>query len=215
MRLRTVIILILGLWTAGFGQSFDPCKIGKNAAELAISSGTIYFPRLTIESSYTLRKMLELDYGIKDEVYSNGTDMSFEGEAECFFKEMKIEIDKRWGKRFLKEQSRIANSLDKDGIGYKEPKENGIADTLVQYLKKEHPLEFYKKNYLVRLKISGDKDIVDVGVLFGLPNATEISRDLEDYQFIKDAISKIDKVYEPGQLKGKTIDSTLIFWIEL
>ena len=216
MRLRTVLaVLTFGLPTIGFGQSLDPCKTGTNAAELAISRGTIYFPRLTIKSSYTLRKMLELEYGIKDEIYDNGSDLSFEGEAECFFKMMKNEIDKRWGENFLKDQRRIANSLDRDGLGYKEPNENGIADTLTHYLKHEHPLDLDNKNYLVKIKISGNKDIVDIGVLSGLPYATEIARDLDDYQFIRDAIYKVDKVYEPGQLRGKTVESTLTFWIEL
>jgi hypothetical protein len=216
MRFRTVLaVLTFGLPTIGFGQSFDPCKTGTNAAELAISSGTVYFPRLTIKSSYTLRKMLELEYGIKDDIYDNGSDLSFEGEVECFFKVMKNEIDKRWGKNFLKDQRQIANSLDRDGLGYKEPRENGIADTLSHYLKHEHPLDLANKNYLVKIKISGNKDIVDIGVLSGLPYATEISRDLDDYQFIRDAIYKVDKVYEPGQLRGKTVESTLTFWIEL
>ena len=216
MRLKTVFaILTFGLSTTGFGQSFDPCRTGTNAAEFAISSGTVYFPRLTVKSSYTLRKMLELDYDIKDEVYDNGSDLIFEGEAECFFKMMETEIEKRWGKKFLKAQRRIANSLDKKGIGYKDPRENGIADSLTDYLKQEHSLDLVKKNYLVKIKISGNKDIVDIGVLSGLPYATEISRDLDDYKMISKAIHKIDKVYEPGQLRGKTVDSILMFWIKL
>lgn len=216
MRVKTVVtILTFGLSITGFGQSLEPCKKGTNAAEFAISSGIVYFPRLTVKSSYTLRKMLELDYGIKDEVYDNGSDLSFEGEAECFSKMMETEIEKRWGRRFLKAQRRIANSLDKKGIGYKDPRENGIADALTDYLKQEHPLNLVNKNYLVKLKISGNKDILDIGVLSGLPYATEISRELCDYKVIKEAIHKVDKVYEPGQLRGKTVTSILTFWIEL
>lgn len=216
MRIRTIFaVLTFGLSTMGFGQSYDPCKIGNDAAELAISRGKVYFPRLTIESSYTLRKMLELDYGIMDEIYDNGSDMSFEGEAECFFELMKTEIDERWGKDFLKQQSLIADSLDKEGTGYREPKENGIADTLTHYLKNEHLFDSDNKNYIIKITISGNKDIIDIKVLTGVPNATEISRDIDDYQFITEAIHKVDKVYEPGLLRGKTVESTLIFWIEL
>ncbi len=217
MRLAAIfIILMLGVTFTGSGQpSFDPCDVGRKAAEYKISSGKIYFPRLTVESSHTQRKILELDYGIADEIYDNGSDLSFQCEAECFFKAMKIEIDKRWGKDFLKKQKRIANMLDKKGIGYIEPRENGIADTLSNYLKQKHFLELAGKNYLVRIKISADKDIIDVGVLSGLPHATEISRDLDDYQLIRNAVHAIDKIYDPGQLRGQAVDSTLTFWIEL
>ena len=215
MRLTAVLVLLtIGFPVIGFGQSFDPCRIGKDAAEFKISNGAIYFPR-TVESSYTLRKLLELEYGIKDEVYDNGSDIQFQGEAECFFKVMKTEIDTRWGKNFLKKQRRIANSLDKQGIGYKEPRQNGIADTLSRYLKREHPLDLVGEKYLVELKISGNKDIIDIGVLSGLPYATEVSRDLNDYRVISHAIHSIDKLYEPGQLRGKAVASALTFWIEL
>src|SRR5262245_9175013 len=103
MGLKTILTgLTFGLSTTLFGQSIDPCEIGRNSAEFKISSGTVYFPRLTTKSTYTLRKMLEIEYGIRDEVYSNGSDLQLGGEAECFFEVMKTEIDRRWGKDFLR-----------------------------------------------------------------------------------------------------------------
>ena len=71
------------------------------------------------------------------------------------------------------------------------------------------------KWYLVELKISRNTDIIDIGVLSGLPYATEVSRDLNDYRVISHSIHSIDKLYEPGQLRGKPVASTLAFWIEL
>lgn len=216
MNLKNILILLtLGLNTLVHGQDIAPCKIGQNEANLLLSNGEIYFPRLTVKSTYTLRKLLELEYGIKDEIYDNGSDLEFGGEAECFFEVMKAEIDKKWGKDFLKKQRRIANSLDNDGKGYKDPKENGLKDSITAYLKKEHSLDIIKNNFLVTIKISSEKEILDVGVLTGLPRATEISRERDDYRFIKEAVHKADKVYEPGQLRGKYIESTIKFWIEI
>jgi hypothetical protein len=213
-RASALVFLIVGLSTTGFGQSLDePCKTARNAAERKLSSGTIYFPRLIVESSLTLRKMLQLEYGIIDKIYDNGSDVEIGGEAECFYEVMRTEIDNKWGKDFLNKQRRVANSLDKKGIGYVEPKENGIADTLSFYLKREHVLDLVNTNYLVRIKISGNKSIVDVGVFFGLPYAEEISRDLSDYLIINESIHRIGKIYEPGQLRGKPVESTLEFWI--
>jgi hypothetical protein len=100
MKLLILVLFILGPSSIGFGQLISPCDLGQNAAVLIISSGTVYFPRLTVKSSFTLRKMLEIEYGIMDKIYDNGTDISFGGEAECFFKVMKAEIEKRRGKDF-------------------------------------------------------------------------------------------------------------------
>lgn len=215
MKSKRIFALLFGLSTIGLGQIPDPCQVGKNAAKLSISNGSIYFPRLIIKSSLTLRKLVEFEYGIKDEVYDGGSDLQFAGEAECFFRSMKNEIDERWGKNFLKDQRKIANTLDKEGFGYIEPRENGIADTLARNLKSEYYLDLIGKSYLVKIKISPNKNIVDVEVLSGLPYATEISHDLNDYRFIKEAVSKVNRVYEPGRLRGKPIESILIFWIEL
>jgi len=208
-------VLAFGLSMTLFGQSFDPCETGRKSAEFKISSGTVYFPRLTTKSTYTLRKMLEIEYGIRDEVYSNGSDLQFGGEADCFFEVMKTEIDKRWGKDFLRKQRRIANSLDKQGQGYKDPKENGIADSIANFLKSKYPVDLKLKAYLVSIKISPDKEILDIALLSGLPIATEMSRTESDYQLVSDAVQRTNKVYEPGQFKGKKISSTLTFWIEL
>jgi hypothetical protein len=209
------LLLVLALSLKVPGQEVGPCQVGQNRAELTISRGVIYFPRLTTKSTYTLRKLLELEYGIKDEIYYNGTDIQLDDEAECFFKVMEYEINKKYGKDFLKEQRQLANSLDKKGMGYKDPKENGIKDLIISYVKRKHPLDIVERNYLVNIKISPEKDILDVSVSTGAPNATEISRDQDDYLFIKEAVHNVDKVYEPGQLRGKFVVSTMTFWIEL
>jgi hypothetical protein len=77
-------------------------------------------------------------------------------------------------------------------MGYIAPKENGIGDTLTHYFKKKHLLDSINKNYLVKLILSADNDIIDVAVLSGLPNATEISQNLDDYLSIKEAIYKVE-----------------------
>lgn len=206
------LLLIIELATNAHGQMVNPCQIGQNKARQIISSGSIYFPRTIVESSFTLRKMVELDYGIKDEIYDNGTCLLEEDELECFYKLMNDEIENKWGKGFLKVQARIANKLDKEGMGYVKPKENGIKDSIIQYLKKEYPLKI-DKVYLVAIKISADKEIIDVNVSSGAPRSIAISRDYGDYLLIKKAAQAIDKVYEPAYLRGKPIESLLIFWV--
>jgi len=208
-----LMVFMLSLSETLVGQS-DGCEMGRIIAEGKISRGMIYFPRLTVESTQTLRKMLEIDYGIMDELYDDRNDIALDGELECFYKVMKKEIEKRWGRSFLRKQRQIANSIDHKGIGYVAPKENGISDSIVAIIKK-HAFEMKLSAYLVLIKISPEKEVLDLLLLHGVPVATELPKADPDYQILKKVIQEVDKVFEPGYMRGKKIPSTLMFWIEL
>ena len=150
--------------------------------------------------------MLEIDFGIQDEIYDNGTDVLMDDEEDCFYRLMKEEIENRWGKAFLKNQIKIASRLEKKGIGYFEPKENGAGKLIVDLVEKGYLFHTTKVTYLVSLRISPDNEILDVSVG---------TSDSDDYQLIKEAVNKIDKVYSPGRFRGQPVLSTLSFWIEL
>lgn len=46
----------------------DGCSSGEKEAKQLIAANTIYFPKRSVESSLTLRKLLEIEHGIKDAV---------------------------------------------------------------------------------------------------------------------------------------------------
>lgn len=190
----------------------DGCSAGEKKAKQLIAANVIYFPRLIVESSLTLRKLLEIEYGIRDAVYSNGSCLQFPNEAECFYRLMLDEIEKKRGKNFLPNLRRIANELDSEGKGYIESKENNIHLIFGRYVKGNAPIRDPKKGYLIILKISPDRAIADIDMLFGIFNPSAIERTSEDYLYVKDVFNKITHNCEPAQFRGKSIESEVSFF---
>lgn len=190
-------------------STINGCEIGKEEALKIISSGKIYFPML-VESSLTLRKLLEIEYGILDKGYSRGTCLRSEGEDECFSEAMLIEIEKKRGKIFLSLQQAVADELDKEGQGYVEPRENGVQDLLDRYIKTHAGGREVQVGYSIILKISPDKRMIDFEVLGGeLFAKAPILRNSSDYVFLKEAFSNIQINCEPARLRGKPVESLI------
>jgi len=218
------ILLLLVCFTGVLGQTsikqievelkdvavkFDGCEIGREHADRLISSRTISFP-MNIESTLTLRKLLEIECSVMDDIYDSGTCLQYEDEAECFYKAMQAEIEKRWGKDFLTSQQRIANRLDKEGKGYIEPQGNGLQALLSAYLSQNAPGRDPQRAYSIVLKISPDKRILDFEVFHGgLFVAQPIERNSRDYTFIKGALNSIQIDCEPARLRGKPVESLI------
>jgi len=185
------------------------CEMGKENAKRLISSQTIYFP-MNVNSTLTLRKLLEIEYGIMDEGYDPGTCLRSDGEAPCFYEVMQDEIERRWGKNFLALKQRLANELDKQGKGYVEPRENDIQDRLYTFIKTKAHDRDDKMGYSIKLKISPEKRILDLEILGGgLFAERPIERNSKDYMFIKGALDNIGITCEPGRLHGKPVASLI------
>ena len=190
----------------------DGCSSGEKEAKQLIAANTIYFPRLIVKSTLTLRKLLEIEYGIKDAVYDNGTCLRFPNEEQCFYRLMLGEVEKKWGKNFLSDQQRIANELDNKGKGYIESKENDIHLIFGRYVKENAPVRDPRKGYLIVLKVSPDKTIADIDVLFGIFNPSPIEKTSEDYLYIKKVMNIINHSCEPAQFRGNLIESEISFF---
>jgi len=215
MKLIVFIILLAhGLVLNALGQVEEPCQLAQKKARRLVSDGEIYFPRTIVNFSLTLLKMMEVDYGIKDEVYDNGTDEILDNEDSCFFKVMKDEIERKWGKGFLITQSGIADKLEREDKGYFKPKENGIRDSLKKYVRENASKRDIKKGYLIVLKISPDRKLEDYKVYFGFIRPEPIEKESDDFLFIGKALSSVTVNCEPGRFRGKPIESFIRFYLD-
>ena len=191
------------------------CPKGQDAAKKLISNNRIFFPRVEGGAiSPTLTMLLEVDYKIEDELYDNGFDFDFEGENECFYQVMLQEIETKWGKDFMKLKKAEADKLDKNGIGYVEPKENGIRDSLRRYVRENAPKRDIKKGYLIELKISPDRKLESYKVFFGLIRPQPIEKKSDDYLFVGKALDHVTVNCEPGRFRDKPIESSIYFYLD-
>jgi hypothetical protein len=152
---RLLILFILLLSTALHGQTKketetidkEACESGKKRALKRLELGQICFPRYIFDSSITLRKTLEIDYGIRDELYDTLYDFGLQSELECHDEIMKRVIDDKWGEDFLKDQKRIADNLDKQNLGFREPSNEKIEASIKKYLKENLKTQSTVYNY--------------------------------------------------------------------
>ncbi|HCW07120.1 MAG TPA: hypothetical protein DGG95_07130 [Cytophagales bacterium] len=125
----------------------EMCESGKERALKRLALGQICFPRYIFESSITLRKTLEIDYGILDELYDTLYDIGYQSEFECHDEIMKKAIEDKWGEKFLKDQKEIADKLDKQNLGFKEPTNEKIETSIKKYLNENLKIRSTVYNY--------------------------------------------------------------------
>src|SRR5258706_13285067 len=100
MRAILTIIFSFSLLTLWGQSDKELCESGIKTAQKRLANRQIYFPRYIVHSSVTLRKILEIDYGIIDDFYDQ-YDFGFQQEYNCHDSLMLKAISNKWGADFL------------------------------------------------------------------------------------------------------------------
>jgi hypothetical protein len=198
--MKTILVIIFSLFTLTlFGQSDkELCEIGVRQAQKRLGNGQIFFPRYIFKSSITLRKILEMDYGIIDDFYSE-YDFSVERVDNCFDSVMLKTINDKWGADFLVRQRQLADKLIAEGKGYKIPSSNDNEKSIDQLMRKGYIDNGIRlKRFRIDLVISSDGKIVK----HEIQSLSEGEVTAKEIEIINDAIAKYSNNWTPGELKG-------------
>jgi hypothetical protein len=202
--MRRIVFILLSLSSLTLlGQSkMEVCEWGKREAQNKLEKGQIYFPRYIFHSSVTLRKMLEMDYGIIDESYSD-SDILYQPQDDCFDSVMIKAISDKWGADFLNKQRQLADKLEKEGKGYVTPSnptaEKGI-DQLMRQGYKDNGIRY--KRFRITVVISTTGKIVKHEI-HALSEGEVTAKEIE---IIDEAISKYSDNWTPGGIKGNPLE---------
>ena len=185
------------------GQSnTDLCESGKRTARERLVKGQIYFPRYIFDSSVTLRKMLEMDYGIIDDFY-NEFDIEFEAELNCHDSIMLKAIGDRWGTDFLNKQRQLADKLDKEGRGYTTPSGQENVKGIDELMRKGYAHNGIRlKRFTINLVISTSGKIVSHDIHSNSDG--EVTQ--KEIEIITDALSKYSNNWIPGGINGRPLE---------
>ncbi len=213
--MRTILAIVLSLFSLTLCGQWDKemekerCENGVKEAKKKLAYGQIFFPRYTFHSSVTLRKMLEMDYGIIDDFYSK-YDFSFGRTDDCFDSVMLKAISDKWGVDFLEKQRQLADKLEKEGKGYVTPS-NPTAEKGIHQLM----LQGYRDNGIRYKRFRIDLVISTTGKIakHDIHSLSEGEVTAKEIEIINDAISKYSDNWTPGGIKGKPIQMDA--WMEI
>jgi hypothetical protein len=214
---RLLIIILLTSTINLWGQSKDElCKSGTRTAKEKLAEGHIYFPRYIFDSSITLRKILEMDFGIIDGIYSELC-IELEEELKCHDQLMRKAIEEKWGRHFLKRQRHIADKLLKQNKGFKEAFNREAKKGIEKEITKDYVRTDYKRrSYDLVLTISTTGQVTNYKIfyasLFGV--GQEVDDEIE-LRLIRDALKNYMNNWTPGEIKGKPIEMITILNIEI
>gem|GEM_PF-3104058 len=185
-------------------KEFDKtlCESGVKKAQARLAKGQIYFPRYIFNSSVTLRKMLEIDYGIIDD-FMDEYDFGIQQEYDCYDSLMLKAINDKWGADFLEKQRQLADKLEREGKGFATPSnpaaEKGIHQLVLQGYK-DNGIRY--KRFRIDLVISTTGKIVKQEI-HALSEGEVTDKEIE---IINTAISKYSGNWTPGGIKGQPIE---------
>jgi hypothetical protein len=198
--MKTILITIFSFFSLTLlGQSNkELCESGVRQAQKRLANGEIYFPRDIFDSSITLRKILEMDYGIIDGSYSK-VDFGFQAEDECFDSVMLKAISDKWGADFLAKQKQLADKWVAEGKGYKTPLSVDKEKVIDQMMRKGYTDNGIRlKRFRIDLVISSDGKIVKQEI----HSLSEGEVTAKEISIINDAIAKYSDNWAPGELRG-------------
>jgi hypothetical protein len=202
MRMSIVTILLF-VSLAVSGQKLKAfCESGRRTAQERLARGQIYFPRYIVDSSITLRKMLEIDFGIVDALYSEYC-VEVETELNCHDSVMLKAISDKWGADFLSKQQQLANRLIKEGKGYITPSSHENVQGIDEMMRKGYADNGIRlKRFTINLIISTSGKIVSHDIHAN--SAREVTQ--KEIVIITDALSKYSDNWVPGGINGRPIE---------
>ncbi len=198
--MKTILVTIISLYSLTLlGQSSkELCKSGVREAQNRLAKGQIFFPRYIFDSSITLRKILEMDYGIIDGFYRK-YDFGFQAEDDCFDSVMLKAISDKWGTDFLVRQRQLTDKFVVEGKGYKTPESNGNEKAIDQLMRKGYANNGIRlKRFRIDLVISSEGKIIK----HEIHSLSEGEVTPKELTIINDAIVKYSDNWVSGELRG-------------
>ncbi|MBO9703513.1 MAG: hypothetical protein J7604_25115 [Sporocytophaga sp.] len=138
--------------------------------------------------------------------------------SNCFDDYMIWAIEQKFGKGFLEEQKKISDSLDRIGMGFKDPAYPMSEDSLRKIIhlkarKKEKPLDAYSEK-IVCFEIDEHGHVADIHVFEG-PFIFKSLAETDELKVLLKKLFKDDQKWTPAMFLGKPINGQYIISVSL